>query len=141
MSANFQKPDVSREQLENLMKTYQETVKRIRKGDDSGVASDYDPDFDSKSVWFPRKAVEALFNDNDADGLRVYFGVHNADQSPTPYDDRLTVVLVATKLEDGRNVDQLKGDGDANEDEESDDDKEGGPGYGLNHGNVCPPNC
>ncbi|MCC8410513.1 hypothetical protein LJ707_16340 [Mucilaginibacter sp. UR6-1] len=135
MDENFQKPDVSREQLETLMKTYQETVKRIRKGDDSGVASDYDPDFDSKSIWFPRKAVEALFNDNNADGLRIYFGVHNADVMPTPYDDRLTVVLVATKYEDGRNVDQLKSDGDAK------DDEEGGPGYGLNHGKVCPPYC
>lgn len=137
MSENFQKPDVSRAQLETLIKTYQETVKRIRKGDDSGVASDYDPDFDSKSVWFPRKAVEALFNDNDADGLRIYFGVHNADALPTPYDDRLTVVLVATKLEDGRNVDQLNGNKD------SSDEKGGtGAGYGLNHGDVCPPkNC
>lgn len=147
MSEKFQKPDVSRQQLETLMKTYQETVKRIRKNDNSGIASDYDPDFDSKSVWFPRKAVEALFDDNDADGVRIYFGVHNADVMPTPFDDRLTVVLVATKLVDGRNVDQLKddecpdNDGDADNDQDSDDDGEGGPGYGLNHGTVCPPNC
>jgi hypothetical protein len=135
MDANFQKPDISRNQLEILMKTYQETVKRIRKDDDSGVASDYDPDFDSKSVWFPRKAVETLFNDNTADGLRIYFGVHDADVIPTPYDDRLTVVLVATKYEDGKNVDQLKGDVD------SKSNGEGGAGYGLNHGKLCPPTC
>lgn len=136
MAENFQKPDVSLEQLETLMKTYQETVKRIRKDDDSGVASDYDPDFDSKSVWFPRKAVEQLFADNSADGLRVYFGVHDTDQSPTPYDDRLTVVLVATKFEDGKNRDQLK---DNEEDGDNGEVKGGGPGYGLNHGEVCPP--
>ncbi|MBE9586577.1 hypothetical protein IM792_19165 [Mucilaginibacter sp. JRF] len=139
MASKFQQPDVTRAQLEKLMKNYQRTVKRIRKGDKEEICSDYDPKFDSKCVWFPREAVEQLFNDNKADGLRIYFGVHDSEDLPTPDDDRLTVVLVATRYEDGKNKDQLNDDSLLKKKELVGG---GGPGYGLNHAAICPPsNC
>lgn len=136
MERKNNKPDVSKAQLDKLILNYQRTVKKIR--GDSDLASDYDPNFDSNSVWFTRKAVEELFNENDADGLRVYFGVHDSKIMDTEYDGQLMVVLVATKYIDGKNVDQLK---DRDQEDENDGPIQGGPGYGLNHGSVCPPNC
>ncbi|RYZ97809.1 MAG: hypothetical protein EOP47_20830 [Sphingobacteriaceae bacterium] len=134
-----QDPYVSKSQLLKLIANYQQKVKRVRKG--STAVLNHDPKFDSKSLWFPRKVVEELFAANNADGLRIYFGVHDTGIVPTPYDDKLMVVLVATRNEDGINRDQLL---DVKEGEEKEVKslaaKDGKPGYGVNHAIICPPN-
>lgn len=135
-----QDPYVSKAQLQKLIANYQRRVKRLRKGGSAAV--DHDPKFDSKSCWLSRETVETLFKINNADGLRIYFGVHDKDIMPTEYDDKLMVVLVATKNVGGVNQDQLF---DREEEPQTKSlasrpgDK---PGYGVNHTLICPPhNC
>lgn len=137
--------------VEALVKNYQQKVKKVRKS--TGKVEDYDPKRDSKSIWFSKKVIDQLFKSNgctDEDGMRIYFGVHDTSIMPTPYDDQLMVVLVATKVVNGVVTDQLS-DGTAvasattvkAEDSGTSSGSGTGtdPGTGVDHGSICPPNC
>ncbi|MEO6150025.1 MAG: hypothetical protein ABIP28_07685 [Mucilaginibacter sp.] len=130
-------PYVSKAQLDKLIANYQQKVKRVRKG--SNTVQDHDPKIDSKSLWFSRKAIEEFLDLNDADGLRIYLGVHDTAIMPTEYDDKLTVVLVATKNVRGVNQDQLF-DPPAQKTMALTSEPVSRPGGGLNHAIICPPN-
>jgi len=136
-------PGVTKAQLEKLMHNYRSKVKKVRKG--STQSHDHDPKIDSKSAWFSREAIEELFNVNNADGVRIYFCVHDTDIMPTPYDDKLTVVLVATKNINGKTEDQLFDRAGTDQTEVKSlmmASKKGlGAGTGLNHASICPPSC
>jgi hypothetical protein len=143
MSINKGNPGVSKTQLDKLINNYRKKIKRVRKG--SLKLHDHDVKVDTKSAWFSRAAVEELFAVNEADGLRIYFGVHDNDVMETPYDDQLTVILVATKTVDGRTVDQIY-DQPEQQQQTLMAAKKGQSGIsggsGLNHAKICPPdNC
>ena len=71
-------------------------------------------------AWITRKELEALLNDNNADGLRIYYGCHHESTDTDPRKDFLglhNVILVATKdsVEPGNptlrnSIDQLNED-------------------------------
>jgi hypothetical protein len=134
--------NVTKAQLERLTGNYHKSIKKTRKGSLQPI--DHDSKKDSNSIWFSRAAVEELFKVNDADGLRIYFAVHDNEVMPTEYDDMLTVILVATKKNGkGKDEDQLF---DNNNTEAKALTTNGtapiGSGNGLNHGKICPPaNC
>ncbi len=56
---------------------------------------------DAKSAWVSRKELEALLNDNNADGMRIYYGCHfesTGDFNPhLDYHGLHNLILVATK--------------------------------------------
>lgn len=66
---------------------------------------------DTLSGWVSAEEVMALIAHNHADGIRIYFGRHAADDNSDP--NKLSVILVATKSSDGgkatwqNSVDQL----------------------------------
>jgi len=136
--SNNTNPGVSKAVLEKLIANYQSKVKRVRKSGDH-TPHDHDPKIDSKSAWFPRAAIEELLNLNDADGLRIYFGVHDTAIMATPYDDKLTVVLVATKNIGGRDQDQLFEKTETESLSMKSRPTTLAPGTGLNHSLICPP--
>lgn len=52
------------------------------------------------STWVSRKELEALLDDNNADGLRIYYGCHHESTHKDPHKDYHglhNVILVATK--------------------------------------------
>lgn len=139
---------VTKNTIEALSKNYQNKIKILRKS--SGKVEDHHPDIDTRSIWFSKKDIDRLFAANgcteENGGLRIYFGVHDAAVMPTPYDDKLTVVLVATKLANGVVTDQLSeaapaGNLKAADTPLSPDDGTDDSGTGLNHGKICPPDC
>ncbi len=134
--STYQPADVTKEQLDQLTANYRNSVKRVRKGTTTVV--DYDPAIDTRSIFIPRDALEAFLNEQEAEGIRIYLGVHDTVVMNTPYDDKLMVVLVATKLENGTQTDQIF--------EEEECERRGlhhghGKGCGMNHLAVCPPSC
>ena len=132
-------PGVTKGQLDRLVNNYRKKIKKVRKG--GTVPQDHNPKNDTNSVWFSRAAVEELFKVNNADGLRIYFGVHDTAIMPTPYDDQLTVVLVATQKVNGANRDQMYLAEEENKTALEAEEEEGlPPGSGLNHAIICPPN-
>ncbi|RVU01425.1 hypothetical protein EOD41_05535 [Mucilaginibacter limnophilus] len=139
-STNKGYPGVTKAQLEKLVANYRRSIKKTRKGSLQPI--DHDAKRDSNSVWFSRASVEELFKANNADGLRVYFAVHDNETMATEYDDMLTVILVATKNNGrGKDEDQIFDKEDTNEKALTGTDPIGG-GSGLNHGKICPPaNC
>lgn len=140
---------VTKSQLKKLVNNYYDVIK---KKDVNGKIVDLNPKTDSKSVWFTKAAIDALFAEhgctaeNNSDyGLRVYFAVHKMgimdpehEIKPT-YHNQQTVILVPTKKEKGfEDHDLLEDDA---ENPAADDGKGDGLGRagGLNHGKICPP--
>lgn len=140
---------VKKSQLKKLVSNYYDVIK---KKDVDGKVLDLDPNRDSKCVWFPKSAIDALFADHgctaensDEYGLRVYFAVHKTGvfdpehEIKPEYHNQQTVILVPTKNEMG------VPDHDLLEDDEEmlmDDDGKGegiAPKGALNHGKICPP--
>lgn len=138
---------LTKKTVEALVKNYQQRVKILRK---SGKWEDHDTEKDSKSIWFSKKTIDALFKANgctdENGGLRIYFGMHDTDIMDTPYDNQLMTVLVATKTVNGVLTDQLF-DNDASSNATTvkpEDSGNGGapdPGTGVDAGKVCPPYC
>lgn len=56
---------------------------------------------DTKSAWISREEVNVLLDQNEADGIRIYFGRYPDDIPEVG--GRLTVILVATKLAEPHN--------------------------------------
>ena len=55
---------------------------------------------DAASAWVSRKDLEALLNANNADGLRIYYGVHHLSTNSNPRNDfngLHSLIFVATK--------------------------------------------
>jgi hypothetical protein len=55
---------------------------------------------DAASAWVSRKELEKLLNDNDANGLRIYYGCHHESTNSDPakdYNGLHNIILVATK--------------------------------------------
>ena len=50
---------------------------------------------DTRSAWVSAEEISALLKDNDADGIRIYYGRHKKDDKLFP--DQHNVILVATK--------------------------------------------
>lgn len=50
---------------------------------------------DTESGWVSAEEILALINDNNADGIRIYYGRHK--ENDALYPDQLNVILVATK--------------------------------------------
>lgn len=57
---------------------------------------------DPISAWISREEINALLDQNEGDGIRIYFGRYPDDipkiEGRTKIGGRLTVILVATKL-------------------------------------------
>lgn len=100
---------------------------------------------DATSAWVSRKDLEGLLNANNADGLRIYYGVHNTSTNSNPRNDfngLHSLLFVATKdSADPQNpttetsVDQLD---DAGTGDEEPTDYEGAAGTDVL---LCPPIC
>lgn len=55
---------------------------------------------DAASTWVSRKDLETLLNNNNADGLRIYYGCHHASTNADPkqdYNGLHNLIFVATK--------------------------------------------
>ena len=55
---------------------------------------------EASSAWVSRKQLEKLLNDNNADGLRLYYGCHHESTHKEPHKDvhgLHNVILVATR--------------------------------------------
>lgn len=96
---------------------------------------------DTESTWFSADSIMALIRDNQANGVRIYYGRYDNDHPLYP--GRHNVILVATH--DANNPEKpvaetsydLLGDGTEATDDSND------PYYkcGLDHGALCPPRC
>ena len=62
------------------------------------------------SAWVSWHELQQLMEDNDANGIRIYFGQHTSFSAPAgreaDYKDLLTIILVATK--DSQNPDMAQ---------------------------------
>jgi len=93
---------------------------------------------DSLSVWYSIDELQAFVEtakQNGADGIKMYFGVYKADTAAeTRFEDRQTIVLVASKtkeLENGLTIDK-----------NIYVNKETGVDVlAYNAGRICPPAC
>ncbi len=56
---------------------------------------------ETQSAWVRKTEIDQLVNDNAADGIRIYFGVHTQETDTSNLNKslkgKLTVILVATK--------------------------------------------
>ncbi|HRH47346.1 MAG TPA: hypothetical protein PLP23_01270 [Panacibacter sp.] len=56
---------------------------------------------ETQSAWVKKTDIDQLVNDNTADGIRMYFGVHTEETDTTDLNKslkgKLTVILVATR--------------------------------------------
>ena len=121
-----------------IRKTANENLKR-RFPDRPGIQ-------DASSGWVSRKDLEALLKANNADGLRIYYGVHHASTNTDINRDQHglhNLIFVATK--DSANpenptpetsVDQLEDTTGTGEEEPTD--YEGAAGTNIL---LCPPIC
>lgn len=96
---------------------------------------------DTQSAWFSVSALMALINDNQATGIRIYYGRHEKDHPSYP--GRHNLILVATK--DAvtpenpcceTSLDQLDPERDAHFQDGS-----SFRGGGMDWGPLCPPRC
>lgn len=103
----------------------------------------------TRAVWFSLSSIadiQALINENEGDGIRIYFGKYpsNVDVPGTPdpsYKGKVTVVFIPTvTAADGSHTDifpaTTPGTRAVKAAVTPDDD-----GAGYNHGGLCPPNC
>ncbi|GAA4336736.1 hypothetical protein GCM10023149_45820 [Mucilaginibacter gynuensis] len=145
---------VTKSVLKRLTNNFRKRVLYLHKNSDSPMAHDLKND--SSSIWFSKADIEKLFDANRVDdngGLRIYFGVHDKDVMQTEFDDKLMVVLVATRFDahSGKQVDQLY-DNDKHELVEpialapkmmtvaaTGSKQKLEAGTGLDHGKICPP--
>lgn len=92
---------------------------------------------DSLSVWYSVEELEEflqLVKDHGGDGIKMYFGAYDKEHAPkTLYQDRQTVVLVATKTKDTIN-------GEVNKDMYISGEA-GNTILAYNVGKLCPPFC
>lgn len=102
------------------------------------------------SAWVSRKELEDLLNDNNANGLRIYYGCHHESTSNDPHQDYHglhNVILVATK--DSVNLKQptMKNskdqilEGGIKASTTNDEKPEDYSGSGGDAVPLCPPNC
>lgn len=100
----------------------------------------------TRAVWFSLSSIrdiQALIDEHEGDGVRIYFGKYPSDVdvpgTPDPsYKGKVTVVFIPTvTADDGSHTDifpaTVSNTGAATA---PDDD-----GNGYNHGGLCPPNC
>jgi len=97
----------------------------------------------TRAVWFSLASIvdiQALIDENDGDGIRVYFGKYPSDVdiegTPDPaYKGRVTLVFIPT----------VTGTGGSHEDLFPPIAPQNlvldGGGQGFDHGSLCPPNC
>jgi hypothetical protein len=103
----------------------------------------------TRAVWFSLSSIQdikALIDENEGDGVRIYFGKYPSDVdvpgTPDPsYKGKVTVVFIPTvTAADGSHTDifpaTVSATNAANAVAAADDD-----GNGYNHGSLCPPNC
>ena len=92
---------------------------------------------DSLSVWYSVEELEEflqLVKDHGGDGIKMYFVAYDKEHAPkTLYQDRQTVVLVATKTKDTIN-------GEVNKDMYISGET-GNTILAYNVGRLCPPLC
>ncbi|MEO5681521.1 MAG: hypothetical protein ABIQ88_02710 [Chitinophagaceae bacterium] len=93
---------------------------------------------DSLSVWYSLDQLQAFLDTakaTGADGVKMYFGVYDADTAgEEKYEDRQTIVLVATKakeLDNGVVIDKNVYTNTGNKPEI----------VAFNVGRLCPPTC
>ena len=95
----------------------------------------------TRAVWFSRDSIidiQALIDENDGDGIRIYFGKYTSDVdvagTPDPaYKGKVTLVFIPTlPASDGSHQDLFSPTTASPADD-------GGEGY--DHGGLCPPNC
>jgi hypothetical protein len=94
---------------------------------------------DSLSVWYSIEELEEFMNKakmHGGDGIRLFFGAYSQDFAPKPgYEDRQTIVLVATKQKETLNGVVNKSLHIATEN------GNGTTVLAYNVGDMCPPNC
>lgn len=92
---------------------------------------------DSLSVWYSVEELEEFLEkvkENGGDGIKMYFGAYGKEHAPQPlYEERQTIVLVATKAKETIN-------GSVNKDLYICDEI-GNTILAYNAGNLCPPFC
>ena len=93
---------------------------------------------DSLSVWYSVEELQSfleLAKQHGADGIKMYFGVYKADTAKeASYEDRQTIVMVATKskqIENGLTIDKSVYINAGTNVEI----------LAYNTGRLCPPNC
>lgn len=93
---------------------------------------------DSLSVWYSADELQEFLDTakkNGADGIKMYFGVYKPDTAKDGgYEDRQTIVMVATKtktIENGATIDKNIHINSEN----------GAEILAYNSGRICPPYC
>jgi hypothetical protein len=106
---------------------------------------------DTLSAWVSRKELEALLDDNKANGMRIYFGIHPDTRGDLNPDQDLygrhNVILVATI--DSVSPENPTTENSVNQLKESTDPSEANSiitsgeyeGMGADYLSLCPPRC
>jgi hypothetical protein len=61
---------------------------------------------DTQSAWVSAEEINALLKDNNADGIRVYYGRH--EKNDRKYPNQQNIILVATKKSDAGSMPSFK---------------------------------
>ncbi len=129
---------ITLDQIKQLSAEYQKNTYKIAFNNPRS----FDPNFDTKAVWFPLKEVLDFLAANNVDlnnptdyGIRIYFGHHMPSNDFQPsnsnYLYRDTAILVATKKAGSLNSNLLSTNFSVS--------LAGGGGEGLDNGTLCPP--
>lgn len=91
---------ISKDTLTKMRKEYDKTIRKISTANLKKKFPDKSQIEDAASTWVSRKELEQLLNDNNANGLRMYYGCHHESTSTNPdkdYRGLHNIILVATK--------------------------------------------
>ncbi len=91
---------VSKRTLISMRNEYDKTIRQISSANLKKRFTERPDIEDASSAWVSRKDLEKLLNDNNANGLRVYYGCHHESTNSDPakdYKGLHNIILVATK--------------------------------------------
>jgi hypothetical protein len=141
---------VSKSEIIKMREEYENTLRKISTADLKKRFPERPWIEEVSSAWISRKELEDLLNDNNANGLRIYYGCHHESTSKDPHEDYLglhNVILVATKDSVNPKQPSIKNSKDQLQEggikiSVSTEDGQGNySGSGGDAVPLCPPNC
>lgn len=91
---------VSKDSINKMRQEYENTLRKDATANLKKKFPDKPWIEEATSAWVSRRELEAILNDNKANGLRIYYGCHHESTNSDPQKDLHglhNVILVATK--------------------------------------------
>ncbi|MDQ2718566.1 MAG: hypothetical protein M3Z26_02210 [Bacteroidota bacterium] len=91
---------ISKKMISEMRDEYEKTIRKTSTENLKKKFSNRPMIQEASSTWVSRKELESLLNDNNANGLRLYYGCHHESTHNDPqkdYHGLHNIILVATK--------------------------------------------